>query len=131
MKTLLDEAKIKETIKRIRRSSFTVIDFIEVFRTSYPSDWKRLVERFGQFGQKRRYTVTTYLSNRLDLCSRKAGSLLLSFTTYSEARFKDYRSVTEQERKQFGGTHIAVFRRRKARAESRRRRTHMRQRSTR
>jgi hypothetical protein len=54
MKPLLEEGKIEETIKQIRRNSFTVLDFIEVFRALYPKDWKELVERFGQFGQKRR-----------------------------------------------------------------------------
>jgi len=63
MKTLLKEEKIEETVKRIPQGSFTVLDFIKVFKALYSEDWKRLVERFGQFGEKRRYTVTTYLSN--------------------------------------------------------------------
>lgn len=109
MKPLLDEEKIKETIKRILQDSFTVLDFIQAFRVIYPEDWKRLVERFGQFGQKRRYTVTTYLSNRLDLYSQKTDSLLQPFIRYSEGRFKDYRKPTKEEQKHFGGTWIAVF----------------------
>jgi hypothetical protein len=109
MKTLLEEKKIEETIKRISQSSFTVLDFIDVFKELYPQDWKRLVKRFGQFGEKRRYTVTTYLSNRLDLYSRKPYSLLLPFTRYSEGKFKDYRKVTKEERKHFGSPWIAVF----------------------
>jgi len=113
MKTLLEEEKIRETIMRIRRSSFTVLDFIEVFKELYPNDWKQLAERFGQLGEKRRYTVSTYLSNRLDLYSRKADSVLLPFTRYSEAKFKDYRRTTEAERKRFGSPWIAVFKKRK------------------
>lgn len=109
MKMLLQEEKIEETIKRLPQSSFTVLDFIEVFKELYPQDWKRLVERFGQFGEKRRYTVTTYLSNRLDLYSRKPYSLLLPFTRYSEGKFKDYRKVTKEEQKHFGSPWIAVF----------------------
>ena len=70
-RTLLEEEKIVETIRSMPQSSFTVLEFIEVFGSLYPEDWERLVERFGQFGEKRRYTVTTYLSNRLDLYSRK------------------------------------------------------------
>jgi len=114
MKTLLEEEKIEETIKRIPQSSFTVLDFIEVFKELYPEDWKGLVERFGQFGEKRRYTVTTYLSNRLDLYSRKPYSLLLPFTRYREGKFKDYRKVTKEEQKRFGSPWIAVFKKKEA-----------------
>jgi hypothetical protein len=86
---LLEEEKLAETIRRIPERAFTVIDFIDMFRSSYPADWKRLAKRFGQFGEKRRSTVTTYLSNRLDLYSRKPQSLLSPFTRYSEGKFKD------------------------------------------
>jgi hypothetical protein len=89
--------------------SFTVLDFIETFKRLYPADWRRLVERFGQFGQKHRYTVTTYLSNRLDLYSQKPNSLLHPFTRFSKGKFKDYRKPTAEEQKQFGGSWIAVF----------------------
>jgi len=112
MKTLLEEEKIEETIKRIPQSSFTVLDFIEVFKEIYPEDWKRLVVRFGQFGEKRRYTVTTYFSNRLDVYSQKPHSLLFPFTRYSEGKFKDYRRTTIEERKRFGSLWIAVFKKR-------------------
>jgi len=110
MKTLLKEEKIEETIKRIPQSSFTVLDFIQVFKALYLEDWKRLVERFGQLGEKRRYTVTTYLSNRLDIYSQKPHSLLQPLTRYSEGKFKDYRKTTKEERKHFGSSWIAVFR---------------------
>ena len=109
MGALLEEEKLAETIRRIPTSSFTVLDFIEVFKGLYPEDWERLVKRFGQLGERRRYTVTTYLSNRLDLYSRKPGSLLLPFTRWSEGRFKDYRRTTAEERKRFGSPWIAVF----------------------
>jgi len=112
MRTLIEEKKIEETIKRIPQSSFTVLDFIEVLKELYPEDWKRLVEKFGQFGEKRRYTVTTYLSNRLDLYSQKPHSILLPFTRYSEGKFKDYRKVTKEEQKHFGSPWIAVFKKR-------------------
>ena len=109
MKTLLEEEKLEETVRRMQQRAFTVLDFTEAFQTLYPEDWKRLVARFGEFGQKRRYTVTTYLSNRLDVYSQKPNALLQPFTRYSQARFKDYRKTTEQERKKFGGEMIAVF----------------------
>jgi len=113
MKTLLEEEKIEDTIRRMPQSVFTVLDFIETFRTLYPEDWKRLITRFGQFGERRRYTVATYLSNRLDVYSQKPQSLLTPFTRYSQAKFKDYRKPTEQEREKFGGTMIAVFKKRR------------------
>ncbi len=113
MKTLLKEEKIEETIKRIPQSSFTVLNFIKIFEVLYPEDRKRLIERFGQFGEKRRYTVTTYLSNRLDLYSQKPYSLLHPLIHYSKGKFKDRRRTTNEERKYFGSPWIAVFRRKK------------------
>jgi hypothetical protein len=109
-KTLLEEGKIEETIRRIPANEFTVLDFTDVFKSLYPDDWGRLVERFGQLGEKRRYTVTTYLSNRLDVYSRKSHSLLRPFTPYSKAKFTDYRKPTEEERERFGSSWIALFR---------------------
>ncbi len=109
-KSLLNEERIERTITTIDQNSFTVLDFLEVFKKAYPEDWRRLVERFGIFGTgRRRYTVTTYLSNRLDIYSQKTESLLRSFTRYRQAKFKDYRKTTPEERKNFGSPRIAVF----------------------
>jgi hypothetical protein len=108
MKVLLEERKIEETIKRISQNSFTVLDFIRVFKVLYPEDWKRLEGRFGEFGEKRRYTVNTYFSNRLDIYSQKPYSLLYPFIRYSEGKLKDYRRTTKEERKRFGSPWIAV-----------------------
>lgn len=112
MKTLLEERKIEETIKKIPQNSFTVLVFIDVFKVLYPEDWKRLKERFGQFGEKRRYTVSTYLSNRLDLYSQKSHSLLRPFIRYSQGKFKDRRRTTKEEQKHFGSPWISVFNKR-------------------
>ena len=109
MNSLLEEEKLGNTIRKIPQGSFTVLDFTEALRELYPEDWRHLVDRFGQFGQKRRYTATTYLSNRLDLYSQKSNSLLRPFTRYSQGKFKDYRRPTEDERKHFGSSWIAVF----------------------
>ena len=109
-KSIVEEKKIEETIKHISKRSFTVLDFMETFKEMYPEDWRRLVERFGLYGRKRRYTVATYLSNRLDVYSRKSYSLLRPFTRYSEGKFKDYRRVNKEEAKHFGSSWIAVFR---------------------
>jgi len=111
-KSLLEKEKIFETVRSVPQGSFTILDFMEAFRSLYPEDWTRLVQRYGEFGEKRRYTVTTYLSNRLDLYSREPGSLLLPLTPYSEDRTKDYRKSTAEERKRFGSPWIAVFRKR-------------------
>lgn len=113
VKTLLQAEKIEETIEQMKQSSFTVLDFIEAFKGLHPKDWKQLVGRFGQIGEKRRYTVTTYLSSRLDLYSRKPHSLLVPFTPFSEDRSKDYRRTTKEERKRFGSPWIAVFKKKK------------------
>jgi hypothetical protein len=113
MKVLLGEEKLEYTIRRIPQDSFTVLDFIETLKHLYPDDWGSLVERFGQFGQKRRYTATTYLANRLDVYSQKRGSILRPFTRHSQAKFKDYRKPTEGERKRFGGSWIAVFKKKR------------------
>jgi hypothetical protein len=112
-KTLLEEEKIQRAIGAVTNDSFTVLDFMTAFKREYPVDWKNLVERFGQFGSKRRYTVTTYFSNRLDVYSQKPNSLLEPFTRYKQARFRDYRRTTPEERKVFGSLWIAVFRKKK------------------
>ena len=107
-KTIVQEEKIEHIIKSIAKDSFTVLDFIDVFKCTYPEDWKRLVERFGLFGSRRRYTVTTYLSNRLDVYSQKPYSLLVPFTRYKEGK-KDYRRTTDEEKKVFGSPWIAIY----------------------
>lgn len=108
-KTIFEEEKIEETIKNINEESFTVLDFIKTLRRIHLQDWEALVERFGAFGSKRRYTVTTYLSNRLDTYSQSPHSLLVPFTRYKQAKFKDYRKTTHEERKIFGSPWIAVY----------------------
>jgi hypothetical protein len=112
-KALLEEEKIERTIRAVTNNSFTVLDFTAAFRNNYPVDWDKLVKRFGQFGSKRRYTITTYFSNRLDIFSQKPNSILEPFTRYKQARLKDYRRTTPEERKVFGSLWIAVFRKKK------------------
>ncbi len=48
---LFEESKIARTIKELRRDSFTVMDFAEAVQDLYPEDWRRLVKRFGKFGE--------------------------------------------------------------------------------
>jgi hypothetical protein len=110
---LLEEEKVEQTVGAIPNDSFTVLDFVDIFKEKYPVEWKNLVKRFGQFGSKRRYTVTTYFSNRLDVYSQKPSSLLEPFTRYKQAKFKDYRRTTPEERNVFGSLWIAVFKKKK------------------
>ena len=112
-RTLVEEEKIEQTISAVASDSFTVLGFMAIFKEMYPVDWKKLVDRFGQFGSKRRYTITTYLSNRLDVYSQKPGSLLEPFVRYKQAKFKGYRRTTLEERKIFGSLWIAVFNKKK------------------
>jgi len=69
-----------------------------------------LVERFGLFGEKRRYTVATYFSNRLDIYSQKPESLLYTFTRYSKVSCKTTESELKKNREKFGGSWVAVSR---------------------
>jgi hypothetical protein len=70
---------------------------MEGFRRLYVEDWKALVKRFGFFGSKKRYTVSTYFSNRLDVYSQKLQSILVPFTRYKQGKFEDYRKTTEED----------------------------------
>ena len=79
-KPLVAEEKIEETIRKLPKDAFTVLEFIDVFNQLYLSRWKMLVDRSGLFRSKRRYTVSTYLSNRLDVHSHKPHSILIPFT---------------------------------------------------
>lgn len=97
MMTLLEEENMAETSRGIPQDSFTILDFVRVFRALCPEDWRRLVERFGEFGKKGRYTVTTYPSNGLDSYSQKPDSLLIPLTHYSKDRLRDHGRTTKEE----------------------------------
>jgi len=60
-KTIVEEKKIEETVKNIPEDSFTVLDFTEVFRRTYPEEWKRLVERLA-----RAMSDKTYLKHNMN-----------------------------------------------------------------
>jgi hypothetical protein len=106
---IIEEKKIEDIIRNIIGDSFTVLDFMKTMQSTYPKEWGNLVERFGLFGSKRRYTVATYLSNRLDVYSQKPNSILVPLIRYREGKSKDYRKTSEEERKAFGGPWIAVY----------------------
>jgi len=108
--SLLEERKIIEMIKKLPQSSFSILDFMEIFKRLFPDDWKRLVERFGLFGEKKRYTVATYLANRLYTYSHKPSSFLKPFRRYEKGGKGDYRRTTKEERESFGSPWIAIYR---------------------
>lgn len=108
-RTLIDEKQSEETIRNIPNDAFTVLDFMETFKSTYPNDWSKLVGRFGLYRSGRRYTVSTYLSNRLDVYSQKHESILVPFKRHKKSKFKDYRRPTEEEKRRFGSPWIAVF----------------------
>jgi len=108
-KILLEEIKITETIEAIPENSFTILDFMETFKNLFPEKWSELVSRFGLFGKKKRYTVATYLSNRLYSYSQKENSLLKTFQKYKKGRKGDHRKATKEERKVFVSPWIAAY----------------------
>jgi hypothetical protein len=109
---LLERETIESTIRSMRRREFTVLDFGDAPRKRQPGIWQDLVTRFGQFGEKRRYNVSTYLSNRLEEYSRLDSPLIERHQCYSEGRELGHRRPTENEKKRFGSPWIAVYRRR-------------------
>jgi len=111
-KALLEEIKLAQTVERLPTNSFTVLDFMRAFKGLFPDEWQALVERFGLFGQKKRYTVATYLANRLYTYSHKSESCLIRFRKYVSATKGDYRRATKDERRVFGSPWIAVYRKR-------------------
>lgn len=111
-KPILEERRIVETVQKLRKSSFTILDFMETFKQLFPDEWRRLVERFGLFGEKRRYTVATYLANRLYSYSHKPKSCLAPFRQFRKGGKGDYRRTTDGERKLFGSPWIAIYQKR-------------------
>jgi uncharacterized protein YifE (UPF0438 family) len=112
---LLDRETLEAVIRRLRRREFTVLDFADALRRQMPETWSALVARFGEFGEKRRYTLSTYLSNRLEEYSRREDSLLERHPHYMEDRAAGYRRPTPAEKKRFGSPWIAVYRKRSGR----------------
>jgi hypothetical protein len=72
-----------------------------------------LVGRFELYGEKKRYTVATYLANRLYIYSHKPSSLLKPFQKYSKGVKRDYRTATKEERESFGSRWMAIYRKKK------------------
>jgi hypothetical protein len=111
-RTLIEERKLAQTVERLPENHFTVLDFMVTFEGLFPDEWQVLVERFGLFGEKKRYTVATYLANRLYAYSRKSESCLAPFQRYAGCGKGDYRRATKEERRYFGSPWIAMFRKR-------------------
>jgi len=114
-KLIFEERKIIETILKLPKSSFTILDFMKTFRELFPDEWQKLTERYGLFGKKKRYTVATYLANRLYIYSYKSESILKPFRKYKKGGKGDYyRRATKEERNYFGSPWITIYRKRAA-----------------
>lgn len=111
-KAILEEKRIVGTTNVLPKSSFTILDFMKTIKELFPDEWHKLVERLGLFGEKKRYTVATYLANRLYLHSHKPRSCLEPFRKYKKGGKGDYRRATKEEKEFFGSPFIAIYRRR-------------------
>jgi hypothetical protein len=112
MKTLLEERKLAQTVEKLHKNPFTILDFMVVFKGLLPDEWEALIGRFGLFGEGKRYTAATYLANRLYTYSHKAESCLVPFRKYVSGGKGDYRRATKEESKVFGSPWIAIYRKR-------------------
>jgi len=119
---LVPDAELEATI-RMMPMAFTVLDFADVFAESFPLRWAQLVDRYGLYGSGTRYSVLTYLGNRIGSYSRRKEPNLLEPTpsgwTPEEGPF--LRRTSPEERKRFGSHWIVVYRRRDAEDRERRR----------
>jgi len=94
---IVDEKRIEDTIRSMLGNTFIVLISCRLL-------WRFIlriekdIERFGLFGSGRGYTVSTYFSNRLDVHSQKAHSILAPFARYREGKLKNYRKVPEEEK---------------------------------
>jgi hypothetical protein len=104
-----------ETVIRGMPEGFTTLDFVGVFKKQFPVLWRQLAKRYGLHGSGTRYSVLTYLSNRLSVYSRRKSPGLLEPTPtgWNPQAGRFLRRTTSTERKRFGSPWIVVFRRRK------------------
>ena len=96
--TSLGEEKMKKTIEAIPSASFTVLEFTKTFAEESPTEWGKLVKRYGLYGSKRRYTVATCLANRRYTYSHKSSSILRPFRRFEKGGKGDYRKSSKRER---------------------------------
>jgi hypothetical protein len=110
---LVPDDELEATIKRMP-DGFTVLDFADRFAEMFPPRWTELVDRYGLFGSGTRYSVLTYLGNRLSSYSRrKRTNLLLPTPQGWEPRPGPFlRRSTHTERERFGSPWIVIYRRR-------------------
>jgi hypothetical protein len=94
--------------------AFTILDFVETFQELFPDLWQQLVDRYGLYGSGTRYSVLTYLSNRLSSYSkRKAPGLLEPMPVgWKPEEGRYLRRTTPEEQQHFGSPWIAVYHRR-------------------
>ncbi len=103
-----------EAVLRRMAESFTVLDFCQAFEETFPNLWQQLVEHYGLYGSGTRYSVLTYLSNRLSSYSRRKTPGLLEPTPkgWKPVEGRYLRHSTADERQHFGSPWIVVYWRR-------------------
>ncbi|MDI7277290.1 MAG: hypothetical protein QME94_15040 [Anaerolineae bacterium] len=103
-----------EAVIRRLPEAFTTLDFAAAFAEQYPDLWQRLIARYGLYGSGTRYSVLTYLGNRLSSYSRRRSQALLEPMPvgWKSKQERYLRRSTPEERERFGSYWIAVFRRR-------------------
>jgi hypothetical protein len=107
---LLTYEMIASTIPRIPASEFTVLDFIDAFQLAYPQIWKQIEDRYGTYGEKRQYTSSCYISQKIQRFSWKDQELLEPHTPWTVDKEKDFRFPSDKEKERTGGRIIAVYR---------------------
>jgi hypothetical protein len=116
----VDMDQLEATISRMD-PTFTILDFADEFQAQFPGAWRGLVERYGLYGSGTRYSVLTYLSNRLSSYSRRKSTGLLEPTPtgWKPEEGPFLRRTLPEERGRFGSQWIVVFRKRPADQDAR------------
>ncbi len=92
---------------------FTVLDFADRFAAEYPARWDEPTERYGLYWSGTRYSVLTYLGNRLSgyLRRKEPGLLEPAPRGWKPEESRFLRRPTRSERERFGSPWMVVYRR--------------------
>ncbi len=109
---LVPDEEVEATIE-LMAPSFSILAFADAFAAAFPDRWDALVERYGLYGSGTRYSVLTYLGNRLSSYSRRTEANLLEPTPegWSPREGPFLRRSTDEERERFGSAWMVVYRR--------------------
>ncbi|MCJ2520415.1 MAG: hypothetical protein LN412_05645 [Candidatus Thermoplasmatota archaeon] len=61
---LVSDEQLEPVIQEMPEA-FTILDFATAFERLHATVWAHLEERYGLYGSGTRYSVMTYLSNRM------------------------------------------------------------------